>query len=276
MLTALFMLTFLVCSSANTWAQAIKPDWSIKLNTEANFKLFKVIDNNNDQSTWTLYTDGSGQSSACYVYNSLNDADDWLVTPAITLQAGVHYRVSFHAKANSDYYKENLEVKAAMNASASSLSEGTEIMPNTQLGSENRQMVYTFTPTKNGDYYIGFHAVSPANANRLFLYDVSVTVGAADNAPSPISNLTVTPDATGELAAKIQFTTPSTKVDGTALNTLDSVVISRNGTRIATLTDVAPNSKRTYDDNDVTQNGDNTYSPISLCGRIGKQRRNSH
>lgn len=51
MLTALFMLTFLVCASANTWAQAIKPDWSIKLNTEANFKLFKVIDNNNDQST---------------------------------------------------------------------------------------------------------------------------------------------------------------------------------------------------------------------------------
>lgn len=269
LLTALIVFTLLVSASASAWGQAIKPDWSIKLNTEANFKLFKVIDNNNDQSTWIFYTDGSGQSSACYVYNSQNEADDWLVTPAITLQAGVHYRVSFHAKANSDYYKENLEVKAAMNASASSLSEGTEIMPNTQLGSENRQMVYTFTPTKNGDYYIGFHAVSPADANRLFLYDVSVTVGAADNAPSPISNLTVTPDATGELAAKIQFTTPSTKVDGTAINTLDSVVISRNGTRIATLTDVAPNSKRTYDDNDVTQNGDNTYSLTAYAGGLG-------
>lgn len=247
-------------------AKAITPDWSVTLNTEKVFSSFTVFDNNNDGSTWLFYTDGEGVSSACYVYNTNNDADDWLVTPALTLKAGTHYKVSFHARANSDYYKENMEVKAATTCTAASLASGTVIMPNTQLGKENKLLEYSFTPTKDGDYYIGFHAVTPANANRLFLYDVSVKVGAADNAPAAVENLTITPNAAGDLAATLQFRAPNKKVDGSKLEKLDSIVIQRNGEKIATLTGIAPGSSQTYNDSNVKSNGDNTYAVTAFAG----------
>ena len=57
-------------------ATGITPGWSIQSNSEKVFNQFKVLDNNNDESTWIYYVDGSGKGSACYVYNTQNDADD--------------------------------------------------------------------------------------------------------------------------------------------------------------------------------------------------------
>ena len=268
-LTFVGALTFCLLTAHKSNAQAIVPDWSISLDTEAAFSTFTVFDNNNDQATWQFYTDYSGVSSACYSYDSQNDADDWLVTPAISMTAGTHYKVAFHARANSDYYKENMEVKAATECTVASLANGVEIMPNTELGKENRLWEYLFTPTTSGDYYIGFHAVSPADANRLFLYDVSITVGPADDAPAAITDLIITPDPTGELAATLSFTAPSTRVDGQALAALDSIVIHRNGDKIATLTDVAPGSSQTYTDSKVQDNGNNTYTVAAFANGVG-------
>ena len=90
-LLAITMLFTGLITKAN--AAGITPDWSIQFNSDKVFSQFKVIDNNNDESTWIYYVDGSGKGSACYVYNTQNDADDWLVTPAIALKAGTHYKV---------------------------------------------------------------------------------------------------------------------------------------------------------------------------------------
>lgn len=254
-------LTFLFAGTLITaHATGITPGWSIQFNSEKVFNQFKVLDNNNDESTWIYYVDGSGKGSACYVYNTQNDADDWLVTPAIALKAGIHYKLRFHARANSNYYKENLEVKAATDASVARLSSGTSLLPNTELGNDTTFFERSFTPDHDGDYYFGFHAISKANANRLFLYDISISEGASDVAPSMVRNVRIVPDATGKLTASVQFTTPATTVGGATLTSVDSVLIERNGVLISTLRNLPPASRRSYSDLQGAINGNNTYT----------------
>lgn len=264
----LTLLSAVLLCSATTVAQstqAVQPDWSVVINSQQAFNQFSVIDANNDGTTWIYYADPrTGDGSACYAYNQRNDANDWLVTPPLQLKAGTHYKVRFHARANSDYYTENLEVRAATSTSA--LVAGTSILPNTELGGTLTYFDKTFTPTADGTYYIGFHAMSPANHNRLFLTDVAVVVGASDEAPAAVSNLTVTPAEDGSLKATLSFTAPSTTVSGGTLQTIDSIVVNRNGTRIGSLTNVTPGSAQQFVDNSVAQNGDNTYSVVAYAG----------
>ena len=134
----------------------------------ADQKHFKIIDANEDGRTWNWYS-----GMARYTYSSTNQGDDWLVSPAIKLQAGKKYHFSIAAHAQQASYPERIEVKAAQENTAEALAAGTEVLPSTDVTTpgfvtyENNE----FTVAESGYYYIGVHAISDADKYYLYVDD---------------------------------------------------------------------------------------------------------
>lgn len=134
----------------------------------ADQKHFTIIDANADGKTWAFYS-----GMARYTYHSINQGDDWLVSPAIKLVAGKKYAFSIAAHAQQASYPERIEVKAAQENTAEALAAGTEVLPSTDVTTpgfvtyENNE----FTVAESGYYYIGVHAISDADKYYLYVDD---------------------------------------------------------------------------------------------------------
>lgn len=84
------------------------------------------------------------------------DADDWLITPAISSQAGKTYRVLFTAK--TDYGRTNDKLTLKMGSSATVDAMTTAIGSEVTVSSENNStFMEIFVAPITGDGYIGFH-----------------------------------------------------------------------------------------------------------------------
>ena len=68
---------------------------------EAAFASWTVIDGNAAVSpnTWTY-----GNAEAVYTEDRSNAADDWLISPAVTLEAGVTYAIDYYLVQKSTYF----------------------------------------------------------------------------------------------------------------------------------------------------------------------------
>ena len=191
----LLLLVLLMTAVTGAWAQSSASAYSNALNTDEDFSSMTNIDAKDDA------TDTNGlwlrmDNLVTYNYHKDNAADDWLVTPAIELQAGVTYTIALDAIKPSPQdhtYTETFEVKvatAATDATAAVLSAGSTAIATTEVTTSWTNYHGTFTPTTSGTYYVGIHATSPADQNmfsirNLFVgiryYSVSVNDGTAMN-----------------------------------------------------------------------------------------------
>lgn len=221
-----------------------------------------IFDENGDGRTWTLQTDGSMR----ILFNSSIDMDDWLITPPVKLEAGKSYVVSFIAACGSDIV-ETLEVKYGDKNSPASMT-GTLMPPteinvrNTQGGKEYSEII---VPSESGNYYIGFHGISPADQYRLYLKDISIKEGATTRTPGQVSNLTVIPGERGALNATVSFNAPDTDLVGKPLAELTSIELYRGEELIHTFSKPDMGAEYSYADS-LTESREVTYTVIGYNG----------
>lgn len=178
--------------------------------TEDEQNAFTIVDANNDGSTWDWISNSEGNSYARYSYSAENDADDWLFSPAIRLEAGKTYRVAFDTRHYDDDERIEMLMGTAATAEAMTVSviEPTDVTWSTDQTLENKQLTVTTT----GNYYFGIHAISPANHYRL--YADNFNVEEIDmTAPGPVTDFVVEPFE-DELMADIKFKAPTTRLNG--------------------------------------------------------------
>lgn len=237
--------------------------YSNTLTTADEFAEFGVIDANGDGKTWSF-----ASSTVRYAYSSANNGDDWLISPAILLEAGKVYHFAIDAKAQGSSYPERLEVKIATEAKASVLAEGQQVIAPTDVTSttlttfENEAL----TVEETGYYHFGVHAISDADKYYLTVANFLVEQGAEASAPAAVTDLTVT-QVEGVLQAVIAFNAPTVALNGEALTSnIAKIEILRNGEAIKTFEDVAPGAALTYTDNDETLSvGIYTYQVITYA-----------
>lgn len=210
--------------------------------TEAPFGDFFVIDNNEDGKTWTW----SASNFANYTYNSTAAADDYLVLP-IKLETSKNYNVIVNA-ANSGY-PEKFEVKVGKEATVEGLS--TVAIAETEVtAADFTDFSGSFTTDEAGTYYVAIHATSDADQFRLKVKTLTISAGAAGNAPAAVTDLTVTPTE-NKIEATIVFDAPSVTIDGNEMTeNLTKIDVLRDGVVIESVADVAPGSERTIVDNE--------------------------
>ncbi|MBF9143829.1 T9SS-dependent choice-of-anchor J family protein [Hymenobacter properus] len=176
-----------------------------------------VVDSNNDGFTWratgtvdaSLATGNISRSTPnamVYSYNSADvtvGANDWFFTPALTMTNTQRYRLQFYFRAAAGY-PEGLEVKYGTAATAAG--QTTTIYTNTNITSTlyrpanntTTPVVADITPA-NGNYYIGFHAISAASSGFLAVDDLTISAGplATSEALKRAVSVFPNPSATG-------------------------------------------------------------------------------
>ncbi len=228
------------------------------LSTGSDYLQFSVIDANSDNSTWSYTSYG-----VRYSYSGSNAGDDWLISPAIKLEAGKLYHFAIDAKHGG--YTEKMEVKLATAATAEALSAGTSVLASTSITSNSYNTYENETVSVNADgyYYFGIHAISDADQYYLYVANFLVEEGAAATAPAAVSDLVVA-QAGGELAANISFTAPTKDLNGDDLSAnLTKIEILRDNVVIKTFTDVAKGAELSYTDADENLTyGSHTYQVL--------------
>lgn len=130
---------------------------------------FSILDENSDGNTWDFAYNSDDNWFARYTYSEVFEADDWLISPAFHFDAGKQYTLSFDTWNKS--YDERIEVKLGTEASFEGMFMPI-VKPTEVLWEEPQGMEARFSVSESGTYYIGFHAISDADRNKLFVDNV--------------------------------------------------------------------------------------------------------
>ena len=194
------------------------------LGTEDEFAQFGVIDSNSDGKTWIF----SADNGTYYGYSSANAADDWLISPAIKLEAGKKYHFAIDAASASTSYPEVFEVLIGTEPKASALKQS--VLAATQVASKEFATYEneTVEVAEAGYYHFGIHAISDANMWNLFVANFLVEAGAEPTAPAAVTDFAVaqTPNV---LEAVVSFKAPTKTVAGDDLTDLTKIDVLRDG-----------------------------------------------
>lgn len=138
--------------------------------------LWHVIDNNNDNIKWAMFTSSSahsGNSFVRYGYNPNKKADDWLISGCMQLLPNKAYRVSFYYKAQNAGKAEKLRVTIGKSPSIASMYDTLIELSN--ITNTSYQKTYAdFTVNGEGAYYIGMQTYSDADKWFLYLDDFAL------------------------------------------------------------------------------------------------------
>lgn len=227
------------------------------LNTLDLFREFIVIDSNEDNTTWIW----SEYNHSVLYRNGTVAADDWLISPAIKLEAGKYYHFAIDAKCSASHYPEKFEVLIGKNPTASGMTQS--VMDETKV--ENKSLVTyeqeNISVAETGYYYFGIHAISEAGMWDLTVANFLVEVSASPTAPTAVTDLLVT-QITDEKKVNIRFKAPTTAINGNELTSnIAKIVILRDGEPAITIEDIAPGLEQDIEDI-VPKVGKYTYQVI--------------
>lgn len=122
-----------------------------------------VVDANNDDATFTFNME---EGYAMYLYDSDNDADDYLISPVFSLTGGQFATFDYYVAGAS--YPETFQV----------LAMGADTIPLTSVmtvDNEDPQPLFLDLSAFNGNYRIAIHCTSEADSYALVIEDFAVS-----------------------------------------------------------------------------------------------------
>lgn len=220
---------------------------------------YTIIDANNDGSTWEYYaSDYNNEKAVRYSYSSINDADDWLISPPINLKGGKTYNVSYKVRSYERWFPERIEAKWGQGNTVAAMTEA--LTDSTDVTDEDYKLIHKeITPTTDGEYNFGFHAISDKDNYYLFIDSISVTPASDSAAPDSVTNLKAIADPTGALNATLSFSNPTKNITGDQITELDSIEIQRGQSIIGVIKPATAGQAETFTDNNALQ-GVNEYT----------------
>lgn len=220
--------------------------WSDDFSEEERFNLYTISDIAADGATWERYS-GDDEAYAQCVYSSENPKDDWLFSPALHLEAGVKYTLSFKASSLMvNAFPEVLEVRLGNEPAAAAMS--VTVLDPEQIDNAESWAWFDYslpvTVDNTGDWHLGFHAMSAADQFKLAVDDLRFE-GSPFAAPAPVTEVETVPAPWGAHSATLRFRLPVEANDGTELNSLKDAEIYVNGRLFKTIQSPAPGSWQT-------------------------------
>lgn len=265
---------------------ALNPPYTEYFTTDAGFDIFTVIDANHDGAKWERFHKVYEYSGTVANYARMdadrdNADDDWLLLPPMNLRKGSVYKLDFAAKKeySGTNYNQLFEIKIGKDLNTDAY---TLVMPSTQVYDVNfADFSKELSVDEDGIYYIGFHATSKAASGPLDLDYVKLTEIASADAPKGVTELVITPDAKGKLAAVASFKAPTETLHGEVLTSITRITVTdADGSKVGETTTVKPGETATVDLT-VKINGRNTFTitpyvggssgqPVSVTAFVGE------
>ena len=234
-------------------------------NSASSLDPFTLIDANGDGngSGWDtpewLYDD---EYYCAFYYGKRGiTADDWLITPAMKLEEGTVYKLTFRYYA---YYGYGSKFRVAVGAEPTVEGMDFEVLNKETVSyfSDRPGILQTvlFAP-REGDRFIGFHHISET-MEHLSIDDIHVEAYCSAEIPAAVENLTVSKKSDTEV--ELRFTLPTKSAGRTPVQGPLSVSIYKNGSMepCATLTDRSPGENIVWTDNQAAP-AINTYRVVT-------------
>ena len=248
-------------SNTVTWGQGYEIPYSEDFSSEDNFKMFTVVDANEDGQTWYYQKSSWGGNTAAIDLSGDEDDftnDDWLITPRITLKADRNYLLKFKASisagdvANSDdpielYIGQSQDVTAATQIATEPLVKG--------YTSEQQAVIQV---EEDGIYYVMFRMVKTANYGNFRMNNFSIDVNEIFSAPAEVENLNVVAGAEGGKYVDVTFNAPTKNIDGSSIEALAKIEVSRDGEVVKTFEAPATGEALSFRDQSLKE-GNHTY-----------------
>lgn len=235
--------------------------WTSDFTDDAMFKQFTIINVHNDY-TWDHYDADNWKLGAYCDYDFSNPKDDWLITPPISLTGSHTYKIEFKTNTKRAL-PETLEVRWGSAPTVEGLDK--ELLAPTTFTSEDYSSTdilivheYYVSPSADGMYYVGFHAMSEAQMGALIIEYIKIIDVGENSVPEAPVNMSAVPGADGALEATVTLEAPATNRAGDALDAIDKIDFFVNGELAATVENPAPGSKVTA--TVATQQGNNEIS----------------
>ncbi len=204
-------------------------------------KAWTVLNIGDDNKAWAPASLSGLGNGYCMMlgYNS-SEKNDWLISPALHMEGGKEYIVSYGLSTKSD--KENLSVYLSESLDPETIKTGDPVAIHLDFSLSNKIQSYQVpvTASRTGDYHLAFHAHSAANRWNIYVGDIKVMENIF--APAPVGSLTATPAQNPILEVTLSWTLPSTDVFGVEMGEdriFEKLEIYRDEDErpIATLTD---------------------------------------
>lgn len=179
------------------------------------------------------------QKAACVSYGETLAVAAWLTSPALTLEGGKTYKLSFETWCSNSDYEEQLSVYVSSSNQPAVMLNTTPLVNKMTVKNENNRKQTTqieFTPETSGTYYLAFNGCSRPDQGTLFLDNVlfyTAPVIAPPAAP------TISCTMMGSMVM-VTVTAPATDVDGSELTALTQLIVKRNDDVIKTYTEPEP------------------------------------
>lgn len=245
---------------------ALSVPYAEPFNSKEDFELWTLV-NTNPVSTWAW---NEKDKYAFYKYaEDKTAADNWLISPAIRLEGGKAYKLSYSWRVNNKSYPESFAVHCGTSATPEGM--GTALAEHRNMVNTAFQTASTVVkPESSGSYFVGIHAVSEPWKYMLYIDDIKVEE--IDNrVPATVADLTVIPGAEGALKATVSFTAPVKNTEGGNLNALTEAKLYRRGRAEAlkVFTEISPGQKLIFEDTDIPASGIMGYS-VTVANLAGE------
>jgi len=255
--TSITLLASAMMLSVSQSAQA-SVNWTEGFDVPDTFGAFTVLDVNRDGVKWEH---NDYNKCARISYNDDLAMDDWLITPAFTLEAGISYKFALDAKNYMGAEKFEVFVGNAPKAEDMTI-------PVIALQSVTKMKYESFegqfTVPESGRWYVGIHGCSDAGKLYLDIDNLMLTEGVDPHSPKAVSEFTLTADENGADAVTITCTLPDEDVSGNDIISIDKVEVLCDGNSVASKMGT-PGALFTWTHDDATA-GQHKYTVVVYAG----------
>ena len=216
-----------------------------------------ILDENADENPWQ-FVDGIDGISLPAKRGSQGNHNDWLISPAMTLEGGKAYVVSYTLVASTNNAPATVVAAYGTDATAAAM---TTTVATESIENETITHYYRITPAANGTYYLGFQASSAAGGNGTVSV-VAVKVAESEGiTPLAPTELTAEPSIKAGTVA-LSWTNPTMDTENIALDGNITLRIVRNG---ETVDDISgqPGEQMSYIDRPTPFEGEASYQVIA-------------
>lgn len=239
-------------------AGALAIPFSETFETADDFALWTTV-NVGNTSSWVWYKDKEARYE--YDHDKLK-ADNWLISPALRMEAGNVYKLSYSWRVLMKNYPESFEVCYGSSPDPASM---TVLATHSKVNNTKYESASVVVNPAEGDvHYVAIHATSDAYMYILAVDNILVEE-LDSRVPGAVEDFVVTPAEKGGMSATVSFKAPSLDSEGKTLHDIDLIVVKRQGLDepVATFVSPIPGEALSCEDKNFSAAGFYTYEIVS-------------
>ena len=271
-------------SNAILTGSAFMPPYYDDFSDPSTRDLWTIINANNDASQWgSEYTWSFNEYNGCWgiytgPYNMGDDQDaddDYLVSPGIAIEEGISYALIVNMRNTFANYFERVSLMIGTDPNDPTTFTVLDSNEAYDVNGTLADWEVDFQVEQSGTYYFAVRVYTHRedNASGVFVYSMAVNRLGKNEAPAEVTDLTIIPDEEGEMIADVNFTVPTTTLNGNDLTGPLTANIYRDSEETAVAQfPVEVGGNASWTDNTVEGVGVHTYT-VGISNEAGEGKR---